>query len=146
MPMRQIILPILFLLSFEVSSQETKDTVFTVRGFYCSCKYNIDASGDNQIFSRNQEPSYYPGGEENWRRFLKKNLSDDFKGRDELQVRFLVDKNGDLSEFVLLNFNNKIPKEKFDEVVRVLKLSGKWFPSKQGGYCVKSYVRLMVPL
>ena len=144
--MRQLLLPILFLLSFEASSQETKDTIFTVRGFNCSCKYNIDASGDNRIFSRTQSPAYYPGGEESWRKFLKKNLSDDYKGRHELQVRFLVDKNGDMSDFVLLNFNNQIPPEKFDEVVRVLKLSGKWFPSIQGGYCIKSYVRLVIPL
>lgn len=143
--MRQLFLPISFLLSFEVSSQETKDTVFSVRGHSCPCKYNIHASADNRIFSRTPEPAYYPGGEDSWRKFLKKNLSNDFRGKHDLQVRFLVDKNGDLSEFVLLNFNNHIPDEKFEEVIRVLKLSGKWFPSIQGGYCVKSYVRLMVP-
>ena len=143
--MRQLLLPILFILGFEASSQQTKDTVFYVRGAACSCKYIIDSAGDNRIFSRQQDPAYYPGGEESWKKFLKKNLDEKaFKGKHEIQVRFLVDKNGDPSNFVHLNTTT--PAEKFAEIVRVIKLSGKWFPSVQGGFCIRSYVRMMVPL
>ena len=60
-----------------------------------------------------------------------------------MQVQFQVSKNGDLSEFTLLN---RTPNQKYEEVLRVLKLSGKWFPSVQKGFCVKSSVRLVLEL
>ena len=65
------------------------------------------------------------------------------KGKDEVEVRFQVDKNGDLSTFLLMN---KSPNQKYEEVLRLLKSSGKWFPSIQNGFCVKSYVRLSFEL
>ena len=51
-----------------------------------------------------------------------------FKGNHPVEVRFEVNKNGDLSAFLLLN---KAPNQKYEEVLRLLKSSGKWFPSVQ---------------
>lgn len=135
----------LFFLLFYLNtySQSYKDTTFSVRTFTCSCKYNINISDDNTIFDRDEKVAHYPGGEKEWKKFLKKNLDEGFKGKHEVQVRFQVDKNGDLSEFTLLN---RTPNQKYEEVLRVLKLSGKWFPSVQNGFCVKSSVRLVLEL
>ena len=124
-------------------SQEYKDTIFSIRDFTCHCKYNFNNEDDNKIFDRSEKPAYYPGGEEDWKKFVKKNIDTKFKGRDNVEIRFQVDKNGDLSAFLLLN---KSPNQKYEEVIRVLKLSGKWFPSVQNGFCVKSYVRLTFEL
>lgn len=128
---------------FTTYSQEFKDTTFSVRGFDCRCKYNVNIDDDNKIFDRTEIPAYYPGGEDEWKKFVKKNMDKGFKGKDNVEVRFQVDKNGDLSLFLLLN---KSPNQKYEEVLRVLKLSGKWFPSVQNGFCVKSYVRLSFEL
>lgn len=119
--------------------QEYKDTTFSVREFTCSCKYNFNSGDDNKIFDRSEKTAHYPGGEDEWKKFVKKNMDKGFKGKHEVEVRFLVDKNGDLSSFLLMN---KSPNQKYEEVLRLLKSSGKWFPSVQNGFCVKSYVRL----
>ena len=141
--MKKIILLFSFLSSLAVSSQEFKDTVFSVRGFTCACKYNLDIADDSKVFDRQEEPAYYPGGEKEWKKFVKQNLDTRFKGKHEVQVRFEADKNGDISDILLLN---SAPSVKFDEIKRILQLSGKWFPSRQNGFCVKSFVRLVFEL
>jgi periplasmic protein TonB len=141
--MRKIYFLLSLLFGIDSYSQDFKDTAFAVRGFTCQCKYNLNIEDDNKIFDRSEKSAYYPGGEEDWNKFVKKNMDTKFKGKDNVEVRFQVDKNGDLSNFLLLN---KAPNQKYEEVIRLLKSSGKWFPSLQNGYCVKSYVRLSFEL
>ena len=141
--MRKLFFWASLLIGVNSHSQEFKDTTYSVRGFTCPCKYNINSDDDNKIFDRSEKPAYYPGGEEDWKKFVKKNMDTKFKGKDNVEVRFQVDKNGDLSAFLLLN---KAPNQKYEEVLRLLQSSGKWFPSLQNGYCVKSYVRLSFEL
>ena len=141
--MKKIFLLLSFLSSLLVSSQEFKDTIFSVRGFDCTCKYNLNSADDNKIFDRSELPAHYPGGEDEWKKFLKRNLDEKFKGKHEVHVRFQVEKTGELVDFILLN---KAPAQKYNEVIRVLQLSGKWFPARQNGFCVKAYVRMMFKL
>ncbi|HQW44542.1 MAG TPA: hypothetical protein PLX74_10200 [Chitinophagaceae bacterium] len=141
--MRQLFLLFSLFLSLHSYSQEFTDTTFSLRGFTCECKYNLNIADDNKIFDRSEKPAHYPGGQEEWKKFVKKNMDKGFKGNHPVEVRFEVDKNGDLSAFLLLN---KAPNQKYEEVLRLLKSSGKWFPSIQKGYCVKSYVRLSFEL
>ena len=141
--MRKLFFFVSLLIWIDSYSQEFKDTTYSVRGFTCPCKYNFNIDDDNKIFDRSEKPAYYPGGEEDWKKFVKKNMDTKFKGKDNVEVRFQVDKNGDLSAFLLLN---KAPNQKYEEVLRLLQSSGKWFPSLQNGYCVKSYVRLSFEL
>lgn len=140
----KIILPIFFLFcGFAAAAQEYKDTTYKAGEYSCTCKYNFNDQDDNGIFDRNARDASYPGGEEEWKKFAKKNLDKGFKGKHTVEVRFTVDKNGDLSGFTVLN---NAPAQKYEEVVRVLKLSGKWFPSVQKGFCVKSTVILKAEL
>ena len=141
--MRKLFFIPFFLTGLYACCQEYKDTTFSTGQFTCSCKYNLNVDDDNKIFDRSEEPAHYPGGEEEWKKFVKKNMDKGFKGKHEVEVRFQVDKNGDLSTFLLMN---KSPNQKYEEVLRLLKSSGKWFPSVQNGYCVKSYVRLSFEL
>ena len=141
--MRKLFFLLSLITGLHTYSQEFKDTTFSVRGFSCSCKYNFNIEEDNQIFDRSGQPGYYPGGDEEWKKFVKKNLDKGFKGKDKVEVRFQVDKNGDLSSFEIMT---RSPAQKFEEIVRVLRLSGKWFPSVQNGFCVKSYVWLAFEL
>lgn len=141
--MRSFFLLFSLFLALNSYSQEFKDTTFSVRGYVCQCKYNINPEEDNKIFDRSAKPAQYPGGDEEWKKFVKKNMDKGFKGKHPVEVRFEVDKNGDLSNFLLLN---KAPNQKYEEVLRLLKSSGKWFPSVQSGFCVKSYVRLSFEL
>lgn len=129
---------LLFILTSLVGfSQDYRDTTFTIRDHTCSCKYNHDEKDDNILFERQPKEAAYPGGEDEWDKFVKKNLYKGFKGRHEVVVRFQVEKNGSLTGYTLLS---SAPASKYEEAVRILRLSGKWFPSVQKGFCVKSYV------
>lgn len=125
------------------NGQDFKDTIFTERGFTCSCKYNFNIEDDIRIVDLDEQPAYYPGGDEAWKKFVKKNMEKGLKGKHTVELRFQVDKNGDLSSFQLLN---RAVAQKYEEVVRLVKSSGKWFPSIQKGFCVKSFVRLSFEL
>ena len=139
------------MLAFTSVAQEARDTVFQIRGTSCSCKFNLDPAADKEVLlsgghsigSDAQQPAYYSKEEKDWQQFLKKNLNTGLKGKDEVEVRFRINKNGDLSHFELLSSS---PAQKFQEVVRVLKLSGKWFPSIRNGYCIQSSLRQVFEL
>ncbi len=141
--MKKLFFLLLIFTGLHTYAQEYKDTSFSVSGIICQCKYNHDIADDNKIFDRSEQPAQYPGGEQEWKKFVKKNIDKGFKGKHTVEIRFQVDKNGDLSTFVL---QNKAPNVKYEEILRLLKLSGKWFPSVQNGYCVKSYMRLSFEL
>lgn len=141
--MRIICILLFFLPFLPGTAQSYKDTVLTVGEFSCACKYHINPEDDSRIFDHNAGTARYPGGEEAWEKFVKKNMDKSWKGKDKVEIRFQVDRNGDLASFMLLN---KAPNQKYEEVVRLLKSSGKWFPSVQKGFCVKSYLRLAFEL
>lgn len=122
-----------------VNAQPAKDTTFSVRGYNCQCKYALNGKPDIKPFDLHEKPASYPGGEEEWKRFLKKNADKSLKGKDKIELRFKVDADGNLSGFEILNH---APAQKFEEVVRVLKLSGKWFPAVRDGYCVAGDVTI----
>jgi hypothetical protein len=149
--MRQFIFFLLCLAAQSSLAQEYKDTTILIRGTACPCKYNLKAeddlsislSGGHGIKSTNATQPYYSTDADAWNKFLKKNLNKTYKGKDEVELRFQVDKNGDLSNFELIS---RAPAQKFQETVRVLKLSGKWFPEIRNGYCIGSSVRLTIEL
>ncbi len=145
--MKKLMLPVFLLAIGQSYSQEYIDTTFTVRGFTCACKYNINTEDDKYIYNTagkdGERSAYYPGGDKEWKKFAKENLNREYKGKEKVEVRFSVDKNGNLSAFEL---KNRAPAQKFEEVVRVLGLSGKWFPKSENGYCVKSYITLSLEL
>jgi hypothetical protein len=141
--MRILLILLSSFIGLNACTQEFKDTTYSVRKFTCSCKYNFNLLDDNGIFDRSAKSAAYPGGDEEWKKFIKKNLDKSLKGKDKVEVKFQVDKNGDLSLFEIMS---KSPAQKYEEIVRVLKLSGKWFPSVQEGFCVRSFVRLVIEL
>jgi hypothetical protein len=141
--MRKFFFLLLLFTGFQGFSQKFKDTTFSVREFTCTCKYDKDTIEFKGIFDRSEQPAYYPGGESEWKKFLKKNLNNSFKGKHKVEIRFGVDKNGNLFAFEIMN---RAPAQKFEEVVRVLKLSGKWFPAMQNGFCVRAWVWLALEL
>jgi len=141
--MRNYFFILSLLTGVHIHAQEFRDTTFTERGFTCSCKYNFNIEDDNRIFDLAEQPAHYPGGDEAWKKFVKKNMEKGLKGKHTVELRFQVDKNGDLSSFQL---QNRAAGQKYEEVVRLVKSSGKWFPSVQKGFCVKSFVRLTFEL
>lgn len=90
-------------------------------------------------FDLNEKPAQFPGGADEWEKFVKKNIDKKLKGKHEVEVHFEVDERGQLSGFRLLN---RAPNQKYEEVVRILRQSGTWFPAIQNGYCTKSIKRL----
>ncbi|HVV03828.1 MAG TPA: energy transducer TonB [Puia sp.] len=90
---------------------------------------------DTKVYETVEIESYYPGGVESWKRFLLKN----FRVPDEVSgtviVKFIVDKEGNVSDVEAISG----PDELKTEAVRVIKKSGKWTPAIQNGRKVNSY-------
>jgi protein TonB len=87
-----------------------------------------------------QIESSYKGGTAAWQRFLLKNFrppeaTGDESGNVTVVVRFIVDKEGNVSDVEPISGPAALQKE----AVRVIRLSGKWEPAIQNGRKVKSY-------
>ena len=89
-----------------------------------------------------KEPEF-PGGQEAWINFLRKNISSPQELQEgekkTVQVRFIVDKDGTVTGFQIMQSAGK----SFDnEVIRVLKKMPKWKPAIQNGLAVeRSYTQ-----
>jgi protein TonB len=98
----------------------------------------------DSVFLSVQIESSYPGGIEAWRRFLIKNLSNNYPQeaadqgiKGKVVVMFIVDRDGNVSDVHAIDG----PKELHELAMRVIKKSGKWQPAQQNGKIVNSYKR-----
>ena len=98
---------------------------------------------DNVIFEKVEIEPSYPGGETAWRKFLEKNLNPSVPsdrhapaGAYTVFVQFIVDKEGNISDLRPLT---KFGYGMEEEVLRIIKLSGKWEPGIQNGHKVNAY-------
>jgi len=96
----------------------------------------------DEIFTKVEIESSYPGGPGAWMRYLNKT----FRYPEEAQqdgiqgtvvVQFIVDKEGNVSEVEAVSGPSTGGLR--DEAIRVIKKSGKWEPAVQNGRKVKSY-------
>ena len=103
-----------------------------------------DTTGSlDKIFDRVEVEASYPGGVNEWISFLQKNLNAETPvnnnapaGKFTVLVQFIVDKDGSISEIKPLT---SLGYGMEQEVVRILKQSGKWTPAIQNGRPVKAY-------
>lgn len=110
----------------------------------CTC---YDESGQALDTAACTDKAAEPGGGiRGWRRFLETNLSRLIEqkassrewgvGKFTVFVRFLVEKDGSLTEFVPLTQYGKGVE---DDVIKMLKLAPNWTPGRQWGRPVRSY-------
>ncbi|HWB92936.1 MAG TPA: TonB family protein [Puia sp.] len=97
---------------------------------------------DGRPFTKVEIESKYPGGPAAWLRFLNKNLNFPEEAIEQglngtVVVRFIVDKDGTVSDVEAISGPETGGIR--EEVVRVIKKSGKWTPAVQNGRYVKSY-------
>lgn len=112
-----------------VSAQsEIKDSILTV---------------DDKMFEKVEIEASYPGGSAAWIKFLTRTLNgsipaDNYApaGSYTVVVQFIVNKDSSISEFKALTRHGYGMEQ---EVIRALRLSGKWIPAEQGGRRVRAY-------
>jgi len=106
-------------------------------------KTEVQEPNTKQDFKAIEKEPEFPGGQEAWINFLRKNLSspEDLQEGEKktVQVRFIVDKDGTVTGFQIVQSAGK----SFDnEVIRVLKKMPKWKPAIQNGLAVeRSYTQ-----
>lgn len=105
------------------------------------CKVSQDTSYPGSVFTRAEEMPFYPGGSRAWESFVNKNKKHGLKGN--VLVQFIVGKKGELEDVRVVHTADQAI---IDEAVRLVRLSGPWFPAKQNGYCVRSYQKVVVYL
>lgn len=98
---------------------------------------------EDKIFEPVEVEATYPGGASAWLNFLIKTVDGTIatnnnapSGTYSVVIQFVVDKDSSITEFKALT-NHGYGMEK--EVIRALRLSGKWIPALQNGKPIKAY-------
>lgn len=102
-----------------------------------------DKSGEEPVYQKVEVEAGFPGGQEAWANFLKRNLNPNVpvdkgapSGRYTIFVQFIVDKDGTVSDLKPIT-NHGYGME--NEVMRVMKIAKMWVPATNEGKVVKSY-------
>jgi len=119
---------ILFSVSFAAAQNAGKDTMITI---------------DDKMFERVEVEAAYPGGASAWFKFLSRTVKGEVPsdnnapaGTYTVIVQFVVNKDSTLTDFSALTKHGYGMEQ---EVIRALRLSGKWIPAMQNGRTVKAY-------
>ncbi|MBL0334264.1 MAG: energy transducer TonB [Chitinophagaceae bacterium] len=98
---------------------------------------------DNLIFTQVEQEAFFPGGDAKWRQYLERNLDASIpvknkapEGRYTVNIRFVVDKNGKISDMTALTGFGFGMEE---EAIRVIKSGPYWQPAQQNNHEVTSY-------
>lgn len=100
---------------------------------------------DDRIFTKVDVEAAYPGGDEAWRSFLIKNLNANVpvdngspSGKYTVIVKFIVSRDGTLSG---VEPETRLRYGMEEEVLRIIKKSGRWTPAEQNNRKVNAYRR-----
>jgi N-acetylmuramoyl-L-alanine amidase len=102
-----------------------------------------EAGGQNIIFTKVEQEAQFPGGVDAWRKYLAKSLDAAVavkegwkKGVYYVNVQFVTDKDGNISDVKALNYQNS---KTAQACIDVVKNGPKWEPAMQNGRKVKAY-------
>lgn len=102
-----------------------------------------EAGGQNIIFTKVEQEAQFPGGIDAWRKYLAKSLDATVavkegwkKGVYYVNVQFVTDKEGNISDVKALNYANS---KTAQACIEVVKNGPKWEPAMQNGRKVKAY-------
>jgi len=114
-------------------------TLFAAPTLFCQQTDSVKLSE----FERVEVDASYPGGNTGWRQFLEKNLDAGVPERKgaplgdyTVIVQFIVDKDGTVTDVTPLT---KLGYGMEEELIRLIKKSGKWMPASQNGRTVKAF-------
>ncbi len=98
---------------------------------------------DNKVFTQVETPAQFPGGQDAWRMYLRKNLNlatPVAEGWDagiyKIMVQFMVEKDGSIRNIRTLNYTGS---KTAAECIDLIKNGPKWTPALQNGHVVISY-------
>ena len=104
-----------------------------------------DSADEIKVFDKVDIEASFPGGEDSWRTYLRKNLNANTpvdngapSGRYTVIIKFIVTKDGSLAD-VLAETSKGYGMEK--EAIRIIKNGPKWIPALQYGRKVNAYRR-----
>lgn len=92
------------------------------------------------VYTRPEVFASFPGGEEAWKRYVKKKMKYPRQAwwqeiESDVQVKLIIEKDGTISSAQHLTVSNYGFEQ---EAVRLVLKSGKWIPAKRRGKAVKS--------
>ena len=100
---------------------------------------------DDRIFTKVDVEAAYPGGDEAWRNFIIKNLNPNVpvdngspSGKYTVIIKFIVSRDGTLSD---IQAETALRYGMEEEVLRIIKKSGRWIPAEQNNRKVNAYRR-----
>jgi bla regulator protein blaR1 len=106
------------------------------------------STDDRKIFVKSEQPATFPGGQTAWLKYLSRvfdkngnELMSDKKNEGTCEVRFIVSKDGDVSDVQPITMKGT---KLADVAVNAIKKGPMWIPGKQNGHNVNSFVTVPV--
>lgn len=124
-------------------AQNSVDTVYRFGNDSMMYKFSLSAEDKGTVFIKTEVAPKFPGGTKAWDKYVSDNLlnPNDYKGK--VIVRFIVERDGSTNSYQVV-LPRDLSNEDESKIISFLKNSGKWFPAKQNGYCVRSWYQITI--
>lgn len=104
-------------------------------------EYSIEPSDDESMpLEKVEVKAIPPRGMDEFRRYVSRKLTipENYEGDVSLIFRFVVEKDGSLTNFEVEGTENEIHEKLAEQIIDIMKNSGKWIPAQNGGEIVSS--------
>lgn len=127
-----------------IIAQERKDTIYRFGRDSMLCSISEDSrKSPDQVFTKVEQPPIFPGGESAWGKYVAKNFNRIQNYKGVVEVWFIVDLDGSTSRFQIIQPAGLSSADK-ESIVLFFKSTGKWYPARQNGYCVRAWNRIEI--
>ncbi len=143
--MRTLCLIAFTLFSFtSIVAQERKDTMYRFGSDSMLCSVSEDSrKSPDQVFTKVQQPPIFPGGQSAWEKYVASNFNRIRNYKGIVEVWFIVDLDGTTSKFQIIRPSGLSSADQ-ESILLFFKTTGKWYPARQNGYCVRAWNRVEI--
>lgn len=125
-----------------LAAQERKDTTYRFANDSMICSVSKEGRTDI-VFTKVQEPPVFPGGQTVWKKYVENNFKPVSNYRGIIEVWFIVELDGTCSSIQIIAPSG-LPQTEQKSILQFFSNSGKWYPARQNGYCVRAWNRIQI--
>lgn len=143
--MRTLFIIVIALSNFMLlTAQERRDTIYRFADDSLVCAVSQSSKDSPEmVFTKVEQLPVFPGGQSAWEKYVANNFKRIPYYKGIVEVWFIVDLDGTTRQFQIIRPTGLSSADR-EAILLFFKSTGKWYPARQNGYCVRAWNRVEI--